>query len=248
MRRFTNEEFIEKAIKIHKDKYIYSNVVYKNNDTKVDIVCKTHGHFMQTPKKHLCGQGCPECGKINRAISNTKTLDEFINEATLIHKGKYEYSKVNYRGDRIDVDIICKKHGVFKQKPNHHLCGHGCPLCKSSHMENDIREILVDNNIEFEEQKHFKWLGKKSLDFYLPKNNIAIECQGIQHFKPIEYFGGKDGLEYSKKRDIEKERLCISNNIKVIYYSDLKIQMPNNVLTDKNKLIEIVKNNNLFLL
>ena len=66
------------------------------------------------------------------------------------------------------------------------------------------------NKIEYEYQKRFIWLGKQSLDFYLPKYNIAIECQGEQHFKPVD-FGGKgikwatEQFQYNVKKDEQKK-------------------------------------------
>lgn len=87
-------------------------------------------------------------------------------------------------------------------------------------MERQLRQQLINDDIEFEEQKKFEWLGNLSLDFYLPKYNIAIECQGIQHFKPVEYFGGKIAYEEQVKRDKRKKKLCIENNIELRYVVD----------------------------
>ena len=53
--------FINKANKIHNNKYNYSHVKYKNNSTKIKIECPIHGFFTQMPKSHLLGCGCPEC-------------------------------------------------------------------------------------------------------------------------------------------------------------------------------------------
>ena len=58
----------------------------------------------------------------------------------------------------------------------------GCPFCKESHLEKERCNILNKNNIIFERQKRFDWFGLQSLDFFLPKYNIANECQGRQHF------------------------------------------------------------------
>jgi len=63
-RRKTIEEFIEDARRVHGDKYDYSEVDYKNNKTKVSIICKKHGLFYQTPNDHLSGYGCKKCGNI----------------------------------------------------------------------------------------------------------------------------------------------------------------------------------------
>lgn len=54
--------------KIHGNTYDYSLVQYTNTYTKVKILCKTHGEFLQTPNAHLRGQGCPRCGSHNQNI------------------------------------------------------------------------------------------------------------------------------------------------------------------------------------
>lgn len=61
MKKLTTEEFIEKARKIHGDKYDYSKVEYVNNSIKVCIICPVHGEFWQTPNSHLSGRKCASC-------------------------------------------------------------------------------------------------------------------------------------------------------------------------------------------
>lgn len=62
MSKKTTEQFIAEAKAIHGDKYDYTTVKYRNCDTKVEIICKKHGSFFQTPYNH-CNkkQGCPKC-------------------------------------------------------------------------------------------------------------------------------------------------------------------------------------------
>ena len=72
----TTEEFIQKARKVHGNKYDYSKVVYVNNSTKVKIICPDHGEFLQTPKSHLKGSNCNKCN--NNKIKE-KTLLKKIN-------------------------------------------------------------------------------------------------------------------------------------------------------------------------
>ena len=66
---------------------------------------------------------------------------------------------------------------------------------------------------------------------------MAIECQGIQHFVPIEYFGGIDMFEKQKKMDELKKQLCEKHNIKVLYYTNI---LEYKTLT-KKELIGIIK-------
>lgn len=59
--RFTTKDFIEKARQVHKCKYDYSKVEYKDSNSKVCIICPKHGEFWQVANNHLQGQGCPKC-------------------------------------------------------------------------------------------------------------------------------------------------------------------------------------------
>ena len=59
-----------------------------------------------------------------------KTTEEFIKDAIIIHKDRYNYSLVTYNKSNIKVDIICSLHGTFQQTPNRHLSGNNCPKCR----------------------------------------------------------------------------------------------------------------------
>ena len=208
------EEWKERCTLKHDGKYDYSKALYRYISDDVVVVCKEHGEFVTSAKNHLYGGGiCPKCNKRHKL-----TTEEFIEKAKQIHGNIYDYSKVEYNRYNQKVCIICPTHGEFLQTPNDHLDGCGCPICKQSHLENDVMKMLVDNNIQFERQKKFDWLGCLSLDFYLSQYNIAIECQGEQHFKPIEHFGGEEAFIKQIERDCLKNKLCNENHIKLIYY------------------------------
>ncbi len=220
MRLSNVNEFIKKANKIHNFKYDYSKVKYVNSQTKVCIICPEHGEFYQTPNSHLMGRGCFECGMLS-CVPKSLTTDEFIKKSNEIHGNKYDYSKVKYVNSHTKVTIICPKHGEFSQTPNCHLNGKGCPFCNESHLERDIRFVLDENNIRYEYRKrNFKWLCGLELDFYLPEYNVAIECQGQQHFVP-KSFGGNKIEKFVKqiKLDELKALRCKNNGVKLIYYS-----------------------------
>ena len=148
------------------------------------------------------------------------TLD-FIEKAKKVHGDKYDYSKVEYVNSHSKVCIICPKHGEFWQTPNDHLNGKGCPFCNESHLEKELKKQFEENDIKFEEHKHFEWLGKQEIDFYLSDYNIGVECQGKQHFG----FGGwsdKFNFEKQFKLDENKYNLCNLNKINLIYYASTK--------------------------
>ena len=149
--------------------------------------------------------------------------EEFIEKAKKIHGDKYDYSKVEYVNNRTKVCIICPKHGEFWQTPDKHLQGRNCQKCNSSKLEEKIRNLMKKNNVEFLEQFNFPWFNNVHMrvDFYLPNKNLVIECQGIQHFKPVERFGGINGFKECFDNDKFKYKKCKENNVKIIYYTEL---------------------------
>lgn len=230
-------EFIDKSKKIHGNKYDYSKVEYVNSKTKVCIICQEHGEFWQTPNCHLNGQGCPICRNTTNGISKRLTTEEFVRRSQKIHGNKYDYSKVNYTGLNNEVKIICPVHGIFYQKPAVHMKGSGCKECNTSILENDIINLLNENKIEYIYNSYPTFMDGLQLDFWIPSLNIAIECQGIQHFSDGHFF---EKLSVIQERDERKKELCDKNGIKLLYYSNLGIKYPYKVYENKEKIIRII--------
>jgi very-short-patch-repair endonuclease len=163
------------------------------------------------------------------------TTEKFINESIKIHGDKNDYSMINYITNKIKVKIICKKHGIFEKYPPVHLKGHGCPICKQSKGEKQIRQILENKNINYEVDKKFtncKNIHVLPFDFYLPTYNICIEFDGIQHFQLNEFFTNQKEFENIQKRDKIKTYFCKNNNIELI-----RIKYNENI---ESKLIHII--------
>lgn len=144
--------------------------------------------------------------------SNT---NEFIEKSKLVHLDRYDYSLVKYKNAKSKVKIICKKHGLFEQAPTKHLYGNGCPVCKSSRGENSIFNELTKMNIDFTHH-HRLTTNRLEFDFYIESMNVAIEFDGIQHFKPIKRFGGIKAFKDQLDRDKRKNEYCFQNNIRLI--------------------------------
>lgn len=216
-KRLTKNDFILKAKEKHGDKYDYSLVVYKNNKDKVEIICPIHGVFNQRPKDHMRGDGCPKHKNQGDKLSHNN--DIFIEKAKIIHGDKFEYDLVDYKNNYTKVKIKCRLHGIWEQKPSHHLYGKGCPSCNTSKGELKIQNILKNKNIKYLTQYSFvdcKYKKPLKFDLYLPDYNTCIEYDGQQHFQPILKFGGDKKLELNQLRDKIKENYCIENNINLI--------------------------------
>lgn len=186
------DKFIERAKKIHGDKYDYSKVEYVNNRKKVCIVCPEHGEFWQAPDKHLQGRGCPKCCKKNRKY----TLEEFIARAKEIHGDKYDYSKVVYVDNKTRVCIICPEHGEFWQTPVLHLQGSGCKYCKKG---------LVFNTEDFKKRArkiHGDKYDYSKVVYRTAYDPVKIICPEHGEFlqKPVNHLNKEEGCPECGKK------------------------------------------------
>lgn len=215
--------FIQKSTLIHGDKYNYSLVNFSHTKTPVEIICKTHGSFFQTPNKHLAGQGCKKCSGLEKL-----DLNEFIKRVNSVHNNYYIYDKTNYINIRTKVLITCPIHGDFFQNPQKHISGQGCTSCNKSKAQNKIFLILNNLNENFiVEHKFDKCVNPKTnrrlpFDFYLSKYNLCIEYDGEQHYRPFSKFGGDKTFIETQERDKIKNKFCKENKIilKRIHYKD----------------------------
>lgn len=206
------EQFIQKCKKIWSNKYSYEKTYWTNSKCEVIITCPEHGEFNQFASNHLKGYGCAKC-KLNQRIN------KFKEKANQVHNSRFDYSQINYVNNKVEIGIICPKHGRFLQRPDNHLQGNGCPMCSLSKGESKIIEILDNHRIKYTTQKAFencKAKYKLRFDIWLPDYNTCIEYDGEQHYEPIKFFGGKNNLKKNKQYDNIKNLFCINNNINLI--------------------------------
>lgn len=235
----TSKKWLSDFISVHGDKYNYSKVNYLKSSIRVIIICKNHGEFIQTPNSHLRGAGCKKCAVTKVGILNRN--EDWLSDFIYVHGDRYDYEKVEYIKNNKKVIITCKNHGDFHQTPNTHLRGRGCPKCNISKGESKIINILKSKNIEYIYQHRFydcKNILPLVFDFYLPSMKLCIEYDGIQHFKPIENFGGYKSYLVTKKNDSIKNTYCENNNIKLIRIPFDRYDYIENILLENNIYIK----------
>lgn len=185
-KRRSLDEVIKLAREIHGDKYDYSLITdYKNDRIRYPIICPIHGVFYQTFNNHIKGkQGCPQCGAIKSHEEKKYTFEEFVGRANEVHNHQYQYIKESYKSMSDYVDIICSKHGVFKQKASNHVnLGYGCPRCAyvESDGENElyafIAELVGKENVIHNDNKT---IAPLQLDVFVPAHKIAFEYNGLR--------------------------------------------------------------------
>lgn len=138
----TQEQFINKANEIHQNKYEYKNVKYLNSTTKINITCKIHGDFVQSPASHLSKNGCPLCGKTTSGERHRITKENLLKRFKDKHGDKYQvedFTMTTLTGGT-KITIICPKHGkVIKSITNHLRCG--CSKCGNDTISFKTRKI-----------------------------------------------------------------------------------------------------------
>lgn len=120
-----------------------------------------------------------------------------------------------------------------------------CGCVRSSRGENKVKEILDNNQINYETQKRFfnfrysDTNGVPHFDFYLPEYNTCIEYDGEQHFKPTYNFDTNESFKLRQQHDEEKNNYCKEHKIILIripytHYNKLTI---NDLLPEKSNFI-----------
>lgn len=226
--RYSTEEIIEKIKEIHGDKYDCSKVVYKSMYTPITLNCKEHGEFSINPVSIIHKKaGCVKCGYDEMKLKQRVPIHSLLEQFHEAHGDRYDYTNVEktYKNARTPVEIKCKYHDfIFYQSPDVHKRGVGCPKCNESHLEKEVGSLLGESRINYTFQSVFKTSRLLRLDYLLNDYNIAIECQGEQHFIPIDFAGkgnewANANLNANKERDLLKYNKCIEANIDVIYYT-----------------------------
>ena len=239
-RSITLEKFLEKARNVHGDKYDYSKSKIENYKTKIEIICKIHGSFFQTPANHLSGKGCKECGMmstLNHIQENcSSSTEDFIKKSKELHGDIYDYSLVDYTNNHTPVEIKCEEHGSFLQSPRDHLRGHGCHTCgllKARHFlgTSKLEEDFVNFTKSFYSGEIVTSVRDKippmELDIFLPEFNLGIEINGSYwHSEKFK----------NKNYHLKKYNLCKEKGIRLISIWEWEY------LKDKDKIENFIKN------
>lgn len=228
--RKTHEKFVEDVYEINPNIKVISK--YINSSNYVEFECCLCDHkWLAKPGNILSGKGCPNCHHIATGNRCRKEHRQFINELSQINSRVKIHD--TYAGNTIKLTTECLVCGhIWKAAPKTLLKNKGCPVCNSSKGEIKIFEYLSIKGIEFIHQQSFDNLlglggNPLSYDFYIPKFNMLIEYQGIQHEKPIDFKGAgyqnaKYNLRIQKEHDKRKKDYAKYNQIELleIWYWD----------------------------
>lgn len=213
---------------------------YKGDSVKIKHMCLVDGYIWEVaPTNLLRGVGCPRCSKKERY-----TTDSFKEKMNIINNNIEIIGE--YINEKTKILCRCKIDGhEWHALPSNLIKGKGCPVCNMSHGERIIKSYLIDKKIKYNPQYTFddcRSIYKLEFDFYLPEYQYCIEYDGVQHFEPIEHFGGQTALEERIKRDMIKTNYCKENNIPLlrIRYDEDIIKALDNFFNNTKLLEEAV--------
>ena len=198
-KRKTNEQFKQEVFNLVGNEYTFLEP-YVTGTKKIKIRHnECNNVYLVAPVTFLNGSYCPYCSKNAR-----KTDAQFKQEVYDLVGNEYVFLE-HYVNCYTKIKVKHNKCGnIYRVTPNHFLRGILCPYCNSPKGELIIDKILKSLKINYEAQKMFDDLKDKyylSYDFYIPGQNILIEYQGIQHYQPIDYFGGVNKFVIQQKHD-----------------------------------------------
>ena len=151
-----------------------------------------------------------ECGYFRTELEFFRNLTEIIMpyfqwwyQDLALYEEKDGYS-TDWRLKRTQIRTRLTAEGVIKPKWKHELT-----------LFQLVREAYPDTLYQYRPQ----WLGRQSLDLYIPSLETAIEYQGIQHYLPVDFFGGEEALTLRQELDRQKKQLCEENHVRLITWS-----------------------------
>lgn len=243
----TDEELINQLNCIHGDNYDLSNVHVCRMTDYIHPVCKKHNIELNISlRDFIKGKGCKLCGIEKSKEKRKYPIEEYIKTCNVIYNNVYDYSEISYNSLRDYIYPICPIHGKFKVSADAHLrLNCGCQKCGCGRHTFAATRLFNFIQSYFNDAVQEKTIDRLRLDIYIPSLNTAIEYQGLQHFIPIDFYGGEKAFIKQQERDKRKLEYCKLHKINLFYFSDDKrtndLFLGEKVYRNKNELINKIK-------
>lgn len=233
IKRRKSEDYYKELAEEKGFEYVSVDYNVRNNGSKkanLHLICKKHIdkgiQILDLSNLKNNKNGCMYCnGQGRTKESFQEELNEKIFGVEILEFNNYT-----------DMNVKCVKCGYkWNTYGTNLLCGHGCPVCKSSKGERKVESFLKKYKYKYISQYSFdncKDILPLPFDFYLPEYNILIEVDGEQHYFPVS-FGGisteKATINFYKQlyHDEIKNKYCKKNNIPLIRIPYYEIQDDN---------------------
>ncbi|MFO7744818.1 MAG: hypothetical protein R6V36_05480 [Psychroflexus sp.] len=187
--------------------YLYSIRKFKNTLKKVDT---------KSTNTYILFQSVP----MDMVHSKEKNkFEAFSIETQFSMRADKPEIKLESVNPVLDLVILAKSKSILREAENllrekRELPRIGEGWISETKLYQEIKTHF--NNTAVVQHARPEWLKPQHLDVFLPIHKIAIEFQGDQHIRPVDYFGGEKAFKQQKKRDERKIKLCQENNCQLI--------------------------------
>ena len=208
--------------------------MYKNVDTRFTIQ-DNDGYLYYT--NYALFKRCKSFDKFSK--TNIHTIHN-INLWIKLNNKPFTLLSKKYVNNITDLKFKCDICGeIFYNAWVYIYDNYGCNLCTTSRGELKVKQFLDFYSMEYQRQyifKDCKNIRNLRFDFYV--NGVCIEYNGIQHYEPVEQFGGVKAFKYTQKRDQIKRDYCRSKNIKLIEIPYWDFDNIESILTQELNLLK----------
>lgn len=189
MRKLTTDEWIEKAIGVHGDKYDYSKVEYVRSHDKVIIICPLHGEFSQTASNHRYGFGCKECGNLN-TIDKLKQLYSSQRDWDFIQPEEYKL-----------IPITQGKFVKVSNEDFERLKGINWQVMSKGYVKNDTVGLMHRYIMNAPPELHVDHINHDTLDNRKSNLRLATRPQNMANQRSRKVTSIYKGVSWDKERN-----------------------------------------------
>lgn len=172
------------------------------------------------------------------------TTQQFVEKARKVHGDFYDYSRVDYQGNKVKVTVICPVHGEFQQTPSDHLSGRGCRKC--SYEQRGINSRISQE--EFERRAHIRWGSRFKYGKYTGMHSyIEVTCpeHGVFLVTPHNHLMGcgcprcqETSGEFLIRKYLEDNRYSYKSQVRIVLpktINGINIMIPDFIVFANNK-------------
>ena len=219
MKKLTTDELVKRFNIIHKNKFDYPLMICSNINSRIKIICPTHGEFKQRLSDHLYGHGCNLCAIDKNIALKRNNLQNLINRANMIHDNSYDYSLLNDHTSMQDiVDILCPKHGMFRKSMHSHINKkRGCKYCAIDKITDTKESFMIKSNKIHDNKYDYN----KSV-YVNSKTKLIITCPTHGDFsqRPMDHINSKQGCPVCNESKGERKIRIILKDLNINLISE----------------------------
>lgn len=230
-KQLSQAEIIRRFKKVHGDKYIYTDVDYVNDRTKVKIICRDHGPFYQQPGMHFRHkQGCPECNKTGGW--NRLTLKEVKSRINKVWgNGYFDFNDTEYKDSHTKIKLFCNKHSEkfethFRSVVYRRI---GCPKCNEEQFYKRHRAKYQKEFISKCKKIHGDFYDYSKAEYTNSMTPVTIICPNHGEFEqlPVIHKNHQSGCPVCNFSKGERAICNFLDNKNVKYKSQYRVNIDN---------------------